>query len=117
MAGIQTGNSVNFIPPLVMDPSNPQRLYFGNSALYQTNNGAQQWVDISGFLGGKATAIQVAPSNPNVVYVASVPRLLRVSTNALTTAPTWIDRSSGLPDRYITQIAVAPQNVSLAYVT
>ena len=45
--GIDTSDRVDFIPPLVMDPSNAQTLYFGTYRVYQTTNGADNWTAIS----------------------------------------------------------------------
>src|SRR5947209_11461290 len=36
-----------FIPPFVADPATPNRLYFGTSRLWQTNDGATAWSPIS----------------------------------------------------------------------
>jgi hypothetical protein len=38
--GINTADRVTFIPPFVMDPSNPQTLYFGTFRVYRSTNGA-----------------------------------------------------------------------------
>ena len=44
-----------FIPPLVMDPVNPAKLYFGTFRLYQTTNEGVSWTALGGDLtGGRA---------------------------------------------------------------
>jgi photosystem II stability/assembly factor-like uncharacterized protein len=43
--GIAPG-AVAFIAPLVMDPSNSSRLYFGTDVVNQTTNGAQTWTAV-----------------------------------------------------------------------
>ena len=48
--GINTADRVAFIPPMVLDHSNPQNLYFGTYRIYQTTNGAASWTPISGDL-------------------------------------------------------------------
>src|SRR5262249_6555765 len=63
------------------------------------------------------TSIAVA-TNSNFVYAGSDDSHVQVTTNATAGAgATWTDRSAGLPPRYITQIAVDPNNSLIAYVT
>src|SRR5260370_10049060 len=38
--GIASGDRSQFYAPMVMDPSNPVRLYIATQSLYQTNDGA-----------------------------------------------------------------------------
>jgi uncharacterized protein (TIGR03437 family) len=114
-----------FIPPMVGDPSNPQTLYFGTYRLWQTRDGAGKWIAISGDLTGgpstgtvAITAIAVAPSDPNTVYVGTNDSILHLTNNALNGAnAAWTDRSVGLPIRSITHIAVSPIDPATAYVT
>jgi uncharacterized repeat protein (TIGR01451 family) len=118
--GIVTTDNVSYLPPLVMDPSNAQRLYFGTSRVYQTNNGAGVWTPISPDLTGGSsvvTAIAVAPSDSNTVYAGSF-GYLYVTRNAGTgTGSSWTNVSAGLPYRAVTQIAVSPTDPQTAYAT
>ncbi len=84
---INLGTSVNGEPsisgaPLVMDPINSSTLYQGRLNIWKTTNattpGTPTWAKISDFyndpniLAGfyqAATALSVAPSNPNFIYV------------------------------------------------
>lgn len=125
ISGINTGDRVEFIPPLAMDPSQPANLYFGTYRLYQTNNGAANWTAISGDLTsgpsfwGVVTGMAVAPSDSNTVYVGTGDSHVWVTTNALSGASaTFTDRSStSLPPRVITDVAVDPTTSTTAYVT
>ena len=61
-----------FFPPYVLDPSTPGRLLLGTNRLYATNNRGDLWAPISPILGGSnsvITAIAIAPSNPQIIYV------------------------------------------------
>jgi uncharacterized protein (TIGR03437 family) len=108
-----------FIPPLVMDPSNPLRLYFGTYRLWQTSDGAGGWAAVSDDLtaGGDVRAIAVAPSDPQTVYSGSsdgevwVTRLVDARDFS-----TYVNRSAGLPGRFVTQICVDPTAATTAYV-
>jgi uncharacterized protein (TIGR03437 family) len=111
-----------FIPPMVIDPSNPQTLYFGTFRIWQTQDSAGKWQPISPDLtsGGGATilAIAVAPSDTNTVYVGSSSSRIQVTNNALAgNAATWSNRSAGLPPRVLTQITVDPIDPATAYAT
>jgi len=99
------------ISPLVMDPSNSDRLYFGAAVnLYQTLNRGSSWVSILTANNGIG-AIAVAPSDSNVVYAAS--DNVWTTKNALAgTAATWISSPVGL----VNQIAVDQTNANVAYV-
>ena len=120
--GIDNSDRVDFIPPLVMDPSNSQTLYFGTYRLYQTTNGANSWTAISPDLtGGDSffsviSAIAVAPHDPNTIYVGTLDNRVQVTSNA-GPAATWTDISAGLPPRVITNVAVDPADPMTAYVT
>jgi len=122
--GITNSDRGQFIPPLVVDPSNPLNVYFGTFRVYQSINGAGLWTPISPDLASPSTTanvttIAVAPSDSNTVYAGTGNSKVQVTTNALAGAgATWTDRSSAsLPPRFVTQIAVAPANPLIAYVT
>jgi len=114
-----------FIPPLAIDPSNSQTLYFGTYRLWQTRDGAGKWVAISGDLtsGPSAgtfaiTAIAAAPSDPNTIYVGTNDSRVQMTSNALDgTTASWTNLSAGLPPRTVTHIAVSPIDPATAYVT
>ncbi|HEV2113511.1 MAG TPA: hypothetical protein VGR50_05145, partial [Terriglobales bacterium] len=119
--GINTSDRVKFIPPLIMDPNNSQTLYFGTFQLYQTTNGAalgnaNSWVSISPDLtsGGTITAIAVAPSDSNVIFVGTDDGNVQVTSNALSGAATWSLINSGLNS--VTSVAVEPANAATVYV-
>jgi photosystem II stability/assembly factor-like uncharacterized protein len=120
---IDKSDASEFIPPLVIDPSNPSTLYFGTYRIWQTNDGAKTWTAISMDLSGCSgtcgvNTIAVAPSDGNTVYTGGLGKIY-VSQNARSgTLATWTDRSPGLPSWcYITQIKVHPASPQTAYAT
>jgi len=120
--GIDTRDRAQFVAPMTIDPSNSRTLYFGTYRIWQTRDGAGQWLPISPDLtGGKnATikAIAVAPSDPNTVYAGTSDGKVQVTNNALSgTKAAWIDRSAGLTLKTLTSIAVDPIDSATAYVT
>ncbi len=122
--GIDQNDRVLFVPPLVMDRSSPQELYFGTYRVYQTTNGAANWTAISPDLtagdsfDGVISTIVVAPSNSNTVYAGTHDSQVQVTTNAgAGTLATWTNINAGLPPRAVTNIAVDPASSTIAYVT
>jgi len=121
--GINSNDRSSFVPPMVIDPSNPQTLYYGTYRVYQTTNGAQTWSAITTDLtGGGSTAhittLAVAPSDPNTVYAGTSDSQVQVTTNAVAGALSiWTNVSAGLPPRHATQIAVDRTSSTSAYVT
>src|SRR5205823_2601308 len=59
--GIDPLDRSGFLPPIVIDPNNPQRLYDGTFRIYQTNDGAGLWRAISPDLSGPQTNGVITP--------------------------------------------------------
>jgi uncharacterized repeat protein (TIGR01451 family) len=117
--GIVASDRASWVPPLAIDPSNHLTLYYGTYRVYQTTSGAGSWTPISEDLtgGGFLSAIAVAPSNGNTAYAASNDGRFHITTNAGSgVGSIWTDRSSGLPNRAITAIAVDFTNPQKVYV-
>lgn len=112
--GIDFSDPAIFIPPLVMDPYEPSVLYFGTDRVYRTTDRGDGWTPISPhFQGRRVTSIAPALTDGDVVYAAAVGGV-QVTENG---GETWPDRSAGLPNRYFTDVAVHPDDPSIAYVT
>jgi hypothetical protein len=130
VTGITTSDDVSFIPPFVMDPNNPARLYFGTCRVWQTINNAGSWTAISPDLseaasGASCTAnfgtietIAVAPSNSNIVYAGTSDGVIQRTTNALAgPSAIWTDITGNLSTvRGISWIAVHPTDPDTVYV-
>ena len=112
---------VQFIPPLVADPTNYQRLYFGTDRVYQSNDGAGSWVPVSPNLAftttGGLTSIAVSVSDPNTVYIGSRSGAVHVTANVSSASRTWTRINDGLPARLVSQIVVDPASGATAYVS
>lgn len=119
--GIDGTDRGAFIPPLTMDPSNPDTLYFGTYRLYQTTDDGSDWKPISYDLtsGGQSitatlSAIAVAPSDSNTVYIGTGDgRLWMTSSASSGSCCTYI--TSGTPNRSVTAVAVNPTNARNAF--
>lgn len=117
VSGIDEADRGLFIPPLVMDPTFPEILYFGTFQLYRTTDRGESWTALTGDLtsgGSGISAIAVAPSNSSVLYVGTSDAQVHVSTDNGTT---FLLRTTGLPNRHIKDFAVDPADPLTALVT
>ncbi|MBE0432979.1 T9SS type A sorting domain-containing protein [candidate division WOR-3 bacterium] len=123
-SGIGSYDRANWSTPVVMDPYNNLVLYYGANRLYKTTNGAGLWNAISGDLTngpgsgnlvyGTITTIAVSRTDSNVTYVGTDDANVWVTTNAGTN---WTSINAGLPDRWVTRVAIDPNSAAVAYVT
>ncbi len=122
--GIDFNDRNNWNTPVVISPFDTEILYYGTNKLY-TSNKAVFWTSISpdltngqhpsGSLSyGTLTAIAPSYLNLNTVYTGSDDGNVQVTFNGGTT---WSNISAGLPNRYVTSIAISPNSDQIAYVT
>jgi hypothetical protein len=117
VAGIGTSDRHAFIPPYVMDPIFSATLYFGTHRLYKTVNEGGSWAPISFDLSrgsGYITTIAVAKSDPGTIYVGSSDGMVSVTRDG---GVTFIPSTNGLPNRWVTHIAVDPADATHALLT
>jgi len=86
-------------------------LYVGKSTIYKSSNAGTSFTAMGTFGTGVVNAFAVAPSNVNVIY-ASKGSALYKTTNANT-----FSAISGLPNLYITSIAVSTIDENKVWVT
>ena len=117
ITGIQTGDRAAFIPPYVMDPVTSKTLYFGTHRLYKTINEGILWTALSADLtrgSGYITTIAVAKIDPRTIYVGASDGSVNVTRDGGTT---FTPSTNGLPNRYVTRIAVDPSDGAHALLT
>jgi hypothetical protein len=115
--GINSGDRALFIPPLVMDPVTPTTLYFGTHLLYRTTNEGMQWIAISSDLtkgSGAITTIAVSKFDHNTIYVGATDGTVSVTRDG---GATFNTVTTGLPNRWVTNIAVDPSDATHALLT
>jgi photosystem II stability/assembly factor-like uncharacterized protein len=61
----------NFYSPFVVDPNNGNRLLYGARHLWETTDGGDSWTALGAAFGSNITAIGLAPSDANTIYVHS----------------------------------------------
>lgn len=125
-----SASNTGFVAPYALAPSMPDRLYAAGRVVYRSQNRGGSWSLTNGGAsvdpsGNAALALAVAPSNADVVYLTTSPNSrvptttpgrprLFVTTNA---GAAWTDRTAGLPDRFLTDVAIHPTDPLTAYVT
>jgi photosystem II stability/assembly factor-like uncharacterized protein len=111
----------NWMTPYVIDKNTPLTLYCGTYRMHRTVNGMQSWTPISPDLAtghtqnlGTVTTVDVAKSNPNVIYCGTDDANVWVTTNGGTN---WSLINSGLPRRWVTRVTTHPDSANVCYVT
>jgi photosystem II stability/assembly factor-like uncharacterized protein len=105
-------------------PGKPNLFYFGatGGGVWRTIDGGREWENISdGFFGGSIGAIEVAKSDPNVIYVGGGEKTLRGNVSSgygvwktEDAGKTWTQ--SGLPQsRHIPRIRIHPTNADIVF--
>lgn len=111
----------NWMTPYVMDKNTPLTLYCGTYKIFKTTNGMQSWTAISPDLAnahvrnlGTITTVDVAKSNPDVIYCGTDDANVWRTTNGGTN---WTKINDGLPRRWVTRVAIHPDSANVCYVT
>ncbi|UCD60946.1 MAG: glycosyl hydrolase [Flavobacteriaceae bacterium] len=105
-------------------PQEPNLFYFGatGGGVWKTVDGGRSWENISdGFFGGSIGAVEVAKSDPNVIYVGGGEKTLRGNVSSgygiwktVDAGKTW--KSIGLQkSRHVPRIRIHPENPDIVY--
>ncbi len=116
--GITDSDGV-FITPFAMDQADPSVLWTGGSRPWRTTNGGALWTIVGPNFDGpnQISAIAIAPSDSNIVYLGFNNGYVVRSTNALNANPTWQVFTNGLIGSWVSSVTVHPQNPDIAYCT
>ena len=123
--GISFSDRNNWNSPLIQDPTDPDRRYFGTNRVYRSSSNTS-WSVISpdltggphqgnsGQVNGTLTTLAVSPQDGNVIWAGSDDGYVQVTENG---GAVWSDVSAALPVRWITAVRCDPHNRQTAYVT
>ncbi len=116
-SGSGIGGRNCFLPPYVIDPSNPNLMYYASERVYRSTNGGASWSAWSGDLtdgAGAIRALAIAPSNPSYLYAATNDGNVQVSTNAGQSFTQILDNHPGWP-RVTRELFVDPSDEQTVY--
>ena len=109
-----------FVAPMVMDNTDPLRLWAGGEFLYRTSTGADQWIKASTQLPdqGLASAIVIDPQSLGQHVVVGTHKGDILSTrSALSSTSTTSWQQARPRDGWITSIAFDPRDSNIQYAT
>lgn len=114
-------SGAGFYAPFVVCRSNPNIIYAGSNYVHKSTNQGTSWTITNGGLsldGQPLLAMTVSNFSTDTIYATTSPTSTRghvfVSFNGGTS---WTNITGILPDRYLTDIAIEPNNASTVYVT
>ena len=116
---IDYGDDVVYYAPYVMDPNNHRKMYAGTDRIYRTTNGADLWTPVSidltkdlGFYESYVSAIAVSEVASMVIYAGTSDGNFHASVDG---GDSWLLRNNGLPNRFVMDIAIDPDNAGHVY--
>jgi photosystem II stability/assembly factor-like uncharacterized protein len=122
--GINANDRKNWNTPVVMNPINPNSLYYGSHRVYKSTNKAVNWSAISDDLTngpgggnqkyGTITTLSVSPADTNIIYAGTDDANIWIS---LDNGDSWTKISEDLPQRWISRVVADPEFSNVAYVT
>lgn len=125
MGGISGTDRKNWNSPLIQDPTDINRRYFGTNRVYRST-GNTTWTAISpdltggphedkpGQVRGTLTTLAVCALDADVIWAGSDDGHVHVTTNGGTS---WTDVSTGLPERWVTSVRTDAFSRETAYLT
>jgi len=121
---LDPNDRANWNAPMALDPNDPDRFYYGTNRIYATDTGVTGLTPISGDLSkgpgagnlsfGTTTTIAVAPSDSQTIYTGLDDGGVWATSDR---GETWQPIAAGLPERWVTSVAVDPRDAAIAYVT
>jgi hypothetical protein len=107
----------NFMPPLVIDPSNGATLYYGTYRLWRTLNDGLSWAPFTADLtkgSGRINSVAVSQADSRVIWVGTTDGNVQVSFDA---GESFTHVAGGLPNRVVTDIAADPFDAQRAVIS
>ena len=127
------GDRKNWLTPIEFEPGNPSTVYTGSSILHRSTNDGQDWEPISldltdGETGSTETnplfrnydtisTIAVTSADIGFILVGTDDGNVWYSHDNAANPATSFTKATGLPDDYVTSVAIDPKNPEIAYAT
>jgi hypothetical protein len=112
----------NWSTPIALDPQNVAVLYYGTHRLLRSETRGTTWEAISDQLTdwpgsggfGTITSIAISPQSSDTILLGTDDGNVWLTPDL---GNTWIDVSSGLPERWVTRVAFDPSDTGRLYIT
>ena len=112
--------NANFIAPMVLDPSDSDRMLAGGTRLWRSTNvksAKPSWTPIAPGAGGNyISAIAIAPGLPQIVWIGRNMGQIYRSTNATAAAPRFYTVRVPTAGNYVSRIAISAAASNVVYV-
>ena len=115
--GSGNGNNYCFVTPFISCVSNPQIMYVGGKSIYKSTTGGGNWQGPYGtsvFNNEKILSLAVSQTGTDTLYCGLVNGTVFRSFNG---GLNWTNISTNIPNRYVTDITINPNNSSEVYLT
>ncbi len=114
-----TDTDGGFIAPFAMDQADPDVLWTGGSRPWRTKDAATSWQPAGFDFPGASTlsAIAIAPSDSDVVYLGFENGYVVRTTNGLGAFPVWTVPAAPAVNGWISSLAVDPLDPDKVYAT
>lgn len=107
-----------WIGAIALDSTSPNILFTGRQKVFRTIDGATTWSESSPLVGGNVSAIAIAPSNHQVVYVGTSTGKIWKSTDGGKTSANWSDVTKRLlPTRFVSDLLVDRRDPNIVVAT
>lgn len=114
--GIDPNDRALFYSPFAQDPSQPGLLYFATQRVWRSQDKGNHWTPLSGDLTGGGSAsistLILSPSSPQTLWAATTDGRVQITADG---GKNWT-LTAALPNRFITSLAIQPQNPLQAFV-
>lgn len=118
------GSRKNWNSPILLDPQDPETIFFGANQLMKSENGGANWQAISpdltnGSGGGNLTfgtlySFDVSTLDSNVIITGADDGTVSLTTDG---GGSWTTISADLPDRWVTKVLASRFDAETFYVT
>jgi photosystem II stability/assembly factor-like uncharacterized protein len=103
-----------FVTPYVVTKPNPNYIYIGGTSIYKSTTAGSAWQGPYGaavFGGNKLLSMAVSYTNPDTLYVGSAPGVTVAGVfRSVNGGVNWTNVTGVLPNRYVTDLTVNPNN-------
>ena len=114
-SGINTGENVAWVAPIIAHPNTSGTFYVARQKVYRSSNNGASWAAISGNVNGNSSVREMAisNSNPDIMYATSGSKVFLSIDGGVT----WVNKTSGLPNKTITSVHIHPAREEIAIIT